>query len=166
VLTGKPHEVAGLIFWHGTKGEDSVLTCTLPSGRKLFYQDACLTISKEKIKAAKEAGKQLTFEKDSDLVHKALLIKGGSRVMQKLYGGLLVENVVQALARDILAHVLLRMNVHGFHIVMHVHDEVVCEEVYTKDTYELFQKLSTARPDWAEGLPLASDCWRGIRYRK
>lgn len=76
----------------------------------------------------------------------------------KLYGGLLAENVTQALARDIVADQMLTINGRG-RVVMMSHDEVVavCPENEADDFLRfMIQTMSTA-PDWAEGLPLAAE---------
>jgi DNA polymerase len=90
---------------------------------------------------------------------------------RSLYGGLLTENVVQAVARDIMAASMLRVERNGYPVVMTVHDEVVCEvpvggRDYTERCFAQFLKLMAQAPEWASTCPLAVEGWHGERYRK
>jgi DNA polymerase len=88
-------------------------------------------------------------------------------VRQHTYGGKLVENETQALARDILAHAMPKLEAAGYPIVLHVHDEAVAEVVKARGTVEEFEAIMAELPPWAEGFPLkASGGWRGLRFRK
>jgi DNA polymerase len=78
-----------------------------------------------------------------------------------------VENETQALARDILAHAMPKLEAAGYPIVLHVHDEAVAEVVKARGTVEEFEAIMAELPPWAEGFPLkASGGWRGLRFRK
>ena len=68
----------------------------------------------------------------------------------------LTENIVQAIARDCLAHTLLSLEAVGYRTVFHVHDEVICEVPKSRGDQALreIQHIFAAVPDWAEGLPL------------
>lgn len=81
------------------------------------------------------------------------------------YGGKLVENVVQATARDILATAILRLNDKGFKIVGHVHDEVIIEAADTTDISEIDAVMSEPI-DWAPELPLGADGFVSKYYKK
>lgn len=80
------------------------------------------------------------------------------------YSGLLAENVTQAVARDVMAEAMLRLDEEGYRIVGTIHDEVVAET--TDTTIDRFLAIMTELPSWAEGLPLAAGGWIGGRYRK
>jgi len=82
-----------------------------------------------------------------------------------LYGGLITENIVQAVARDVLVDAVARVEGAGYPVVLTVHDEVVVE-VATSMQLEVFLSLMRATPTWAPGLPIAVEGWEGERYRK
>ena len=83
------------------------------------------------------------------------------------YGGKLIENATQSLARDVLAANMPRIEAAGYPIVLHVHDEIVCEVPDTSDysSDELAQMMSVV-PPWAKGLPLAAAGFETDRYTK
>jgi len=89
-------------------------------------------------------------------------------VKQNTYGGKLVENVVQAIARDLMAEAMLRIEDTGiWKLILTVHDELVAERsVFGGGTLEVFCELMATTPDWAEGCPIAVEGWTGDRYRK
>lgn len=80
------------------------------------------------------------------------------------YGGKLTENIVQAVARDLLTYALHQVADAGHRIVMHVHDEIVVETA-TASADEICELMATA-PDWAAGLPLAADEYSCDFYMK
>lgn len=74
---------------------------------------------------------------------------------QETYGGKLVENIVQAIARDCLALTILRLEKHGYPIVFHVHDEVIIEaRTDGSQTLEAVEEIFKQPIPWAEDLPL------------
>jgi hypothetical protein len=129
---------------------NGTLLLTLPSGRKLSYPEARLMPGK--------------FEDTRELQHKDNA-KGGWNNIGAWYGTL-TENVVQASARDLLAAAMLRLEAAGYPVVLHVHDEIVCEVPEGFGSIEEFQRLLTIVPDWAEGLPIAAKAWTRQRYAK
>ena len=130
------------------------LTIELPSGRKLFYVDPAIGENKWGNPSISYAGVDQTSKK-------------WTRV--ETYGGKLVENCVQAIARDCLAHCIEQLESASFPVVFHVHDEVVIEiEPFADDKSMLntvVAMMSCPIP-WAEGLPLNADGWVGHYFKK
>jgi DNA polymerase len=92
-----------------------------------------------------------------------------TKVFQRLktYGGKLVENCTQAVARDVLAHAMPRVEAAGYAIVLTVHDEVLTEVPDGgPHTAPGLCELLTAGESWTDGLPLAAAGFETIRYRK
>ncbi|MGI6755978.1 MAG: hypothetical protein ACOX4F_08225 [Atopobiaceae bacterium] len=91
-----------------------------------------------------------------------------ARKFQKLetYSDTLVENITQAIARDILAEALVRLEKAGYHVVMHVHDEVICDEKIGFGSLDEVAQPMCAAPDWAQGLPLNAKGFEADFYKK
>lgn len=137
------------------RSELGAMTIQLPSGRKLFYPRAQIEM-KEKFG---RKSKTIIYEGQNQTTRKW--------EEQETYGGKLVENIVQGVARDCLAVTMIRLENMGYPIVFHVHDEVVLEvpENGTKtlaEVCEVFKKPIV----WAEGLPLKGDGYITKYYRK
>ena len=144
---------AGRITWFK---QGDFLFCRLPSGRKMAYFKPEL---RPAVTPWGETKMQLlTWVEDS--MSKQWKLK-------PTYGGSLVENIVQATARDFLAEAMLRCESNGYPIAFHVHDEIVSEVPDNDDTsVDGFISLLTELPDWGEGCPIAAEGWQGYRYRK
>ena len=83
------------------------------------------------------------------------------------HGGKLVENIVQAVARDLLANAIRNMLFGGYLINFHIHDEIIAEVPKGSDlTLEKAIDLMCRAPEWAEGLPLNADGFTGDFYKK
>ena len=134
--TGERSEIGKIAFefWSGT------LWMVLPSGRRLAYL-------KPRTQPNRFGRMSLTYEGVGQN-HK------WSR--QETYSGRLVENATQAIARDILAEAMARMEDYGLSIVGHVHDEVIIEAPIGKYKVDEVCKLMAIKPDWCEGLPLSA----------
>ncbi len=133
--------------------ENKVLTIELPSGRKLYYQKPNFTINKWGKTSVKYRGTDQTTGKWSWV---------------DSYGGKFVENIVQAIARDILAVSMLRLKAKGYEIVMHVHDETVnsVDEQGAEQELEKVCDIMGADITWAKGLPLGADGYVTPFYKK
>jgi DNA polymerase bacteriophage-type len=130
--------------------KSGILFVTLPSGRKLSYIKPRLEINK--------FGREgLTYEGVGES-------KKWLRI--ETYGPKLVENIVQATSRDLLAQAMLRLRNSGYEIVMHVHDEVVLEVPKGKSSVEEVCKIMAVTPEWAVGLPLRADGYECDFYKK
>lgn len=87
---------------------------------------------------------------------------------KKFYGGKLTENITQAVARDIFGHGLLNLAEDGLWVPFHVHDEAIIEvpEAITPDEIKDVVSLFTKAPDWAAGVPVASEWHLADTYIK
>jgi DNA polymerase len=86
---------------------------------------------------------------------------------QTSYGGLLTENVVQAIARDILAEALTRLEATGrYRPVLSIHDEIISESSSKQSSVAAYEAIITKNPAWGVGLPIAAEAWQGKRYHK
>ncbi|MGZ6008537.1 MAG: hypothetical protein ACXWLO_04535, partial [Rhizomicrobium sp.] len=83
-----------------------------------------------------------------------------------LYGGLAFENIVQAIARDLLANGIKLAEAHGYPVVGHVHDEIISELPRGVGDLEFFQELICRLPDCYAGLPLSASGFIAKRYKK
>ena len=133
---------------------DNILFIKLPSGRKLAYFNARLE-DNGKVKD----GTQITYEG----------VEQKTKRWGRLgtYGGKLVENIVQAVARDCLAEAMLRIDLCHYNIVMHVHDEIIVDApMDNKSSEEVITALMEEPIDWAPGLPLQGDTYTTRHYKK
>jgi DNA polymerase len=150
--TGQPVGVKGLLMQRESHyaSQQDFFTITLHSGRKLYYAKP--------------------FLRENDFGKQALHYWGMDQTSKKwtvlnTYGGKLVENVVQAIARDCLAVSLERMDQAGYEIVLHVHDEVGIEGSKHDELDHILQLMSEPIP-WAPGLPLKGDGFTTTFYQK
>lgn len=128
-----------------------VLFIQLPSGRRLAYPRPQLKPHDTFDKLA------LSYEGSKD--------QGGwGRI--PTYGGKLVENIVQATARDCLAESLIRLDEAGYNIVFHVHDEAVIEAPIGKGSLADVEEIMGQPISWAKGLPLNADGFETFYYKK
>jgi DNA polymerase bacteriophage-type len=83
-----------------------------------------------------------------------------------LYSGLLAENAVQAIARDVLVEAMLRAEKNSYPCILSVHDEIVTEVKAGAGSPKELEEIMNIKPAWAEDLPLASEGWENFRYKK
>lgn len=134
------------------------MTIQLPSGRKLFYY------------GPKFKDKKIGH---STMPTRVLCYQGVVQETKQwgeidTYGGKLTENIVQAIARDLLGDAMLRMQDEGYEMVASVHDEVIVEvpEINAKDHYNRLVEIMSTPPQWAEDLPLNADGGVMMFYQK
>ena len=136
--------------------QNNFLFCQLPSGRKLAYYDPKVKMRESPWGQMIES---LTFM-GTDSFNKKW-------VRQHTYGGKLVENIIQATARDVMAEAILRAEDDGgYPVILSVHDELIAEVDEGQSSVQGFEELLTVSLTWADGLPIGAEGWRGKRYRK
>lgn len=148
-----------------TKGKDGSpgwwLQVELPSGRILSYPGIGISVEK-----------QIDEDDDRTEYRERIRYMGENQTTrqwgkQYTYGGKLSENVTQALCRDLLANALVTVENAGWPVVLHVHDECVCEVPNTPDfTLEELGRMMCDLPVWAAGFPLAYSGDEVMRYAK
>lgn len=147
ITTRQPIRLRNLTFTL----ESGILFITLPSGRRLAYV-------KPGLGQNRFGGTSITYWG---------INTGRKWGHLETYGGKLTENIVQAIARDLLVNGMQNVAESGHQIVMHVHDEIVIDESVdsgftVKDACQLMSRL----PGWAKGLPLTADGYECAYYRK
>ncbi len=133
------------------------LRAVLPSGRSLWYFNAQAGFTtlpwapEERVRAWSYQAQKL-----------------GQKRTIWAYGGLLTENVVQALARDLLVDAMQQTQAHGWPIVLTVHDEIIAEVPEAQADAETLRQIMSSPPAWARAIkvPVAAECWTGTRYHK
>lgn len=134
--------------------QSGILFIELPGGRRLAY------VKPKVVEDERYPGKEkITFQ--------AVDKKTWQWVEEDTYGGKLVENIVQAVARDCLAHSMLKLDYHWFDIVMHVHDECVIE--VSKEDHDSLENICSLMGEpipWAPGLSLKADGYECFYYQK
>ena len=130
------------------------MTILLPSGRKLYYPSPEIGVNRWGNPSVSYMGQNQTA-------------KRWERV--ETYGGKLVENIVQAIARDCLAIAIENLEAQGLHVVFHIHDEVVIDTPAWADEdtmLETVTKIMTKPIPWAQMLPLNADGWVDKYFKK
>ena len=130
------------------------MTILLPSGRKLYYPSPEIGVNRWGHPSVSYTGQNQTT-------------KRWERV--ETYGGKLVENIVQAIARDCLAIAIENLEAQGLHVVFHIHDEVVIDTPAWADEdtmLETVTKIMTKPIPWAQMLPLNADGWVDKFFKK
>lgn len=130
------------------------MTILLPSGRKLYYPSSEIGVNRWGNPSVSYMGQNQTT-------------KRWERV--ETYGGKLVENIVQAIARDCLAIAIENLEAQGLHVVFHIHDEVVIDTPAWADNDTMLDtvtKIMTKPIPWAQALPLNADGWVDKFFKK
>ena len=153
IQTGQPVGLRSLVLAREMDAGNNLdfLTIRLPSGRKLYYAHPSL--------GQNQWGKpSITYMGMDQTTKKWKLIE--------TYGGKLVENCVQAIARDCLAEAVERLEAANYPVVFHVHDEVVVECAAERASLDDIAAIMGQPVSWAPDLPLGADGWVGAFYKK
>lgn len=135
---------------------DEFLHCRLPSGRLLGYPFPAIVKRPTPWGALKDALSYMTVD-------------GLTRKWRRIetYGGMIVENITQAVARDLMAHSMLECTDEGvYDVILSVHDELLTETDPDVGDYRGCEARMSSTPDWAEGCPVTAEGWEGYRYKK
>lgn len=143
---------AGRVFY---KKSGSFLWCMLPSGRVICYPYPKIEAVMAPWGDIRDQITAMTVDSDT-----------GEWVREKVWYGKLIENAVQATARDLLTEAQFRLEQSGYPIVMHSHDENVAEIAVGFGSLDEMSAIQADSPAWAAGLPVECKGWRGKRYRK
>ena len=139
--------------WDANQGTD-YMTIMLPSGRKLFYNAPQIGVNQWGNPSISYMGMDQTTKKWKRI---------------ETYGGKLVENCVQAIARDCLAQAIEHLEAEGLPVIFHIHDEVVIDIKPWASDKEMLAKtveIMSCPIPWAPGLPLGADGWVGKFFKK
>lgn len=130
------------------------LTIVLPSGRALMYKDPQIVM------------RDTDWGEQPSLEFWAVNSKTKKWSIERTWGGTLTENVVQAVARDLMMWASIRLEKAGYKMLLTVHDEAICEREKNKGSLEEFTKIMCYSPKWAAGCPIDAKGWIGGRYKK
>jgi DNA polymerase len=135
--------------------EGDFLVCQLPSGRCLHYYGA-------KIKYERTPWGQ----SKANLYHWTVDSKTKKWTFTKTWGGVLTQNCVGGISRDLLAASMVRVKENKFTVLLTVHDEVVAQRKKGFGDEHTFHKLMAMTPEWAKGCPVAAEGYKDSRYHK
>ena len=142
---------AGKFTWQVSKG---FLLCVLPSGRPLRYRDPFLKKERTDWGEMRESLRYYSMG------------TGNKWLRTSTYGGKIVENQTQAVARDIMAEAMVRLSETKYRPLISVHDEAVCEVPINEGDEREFEALMCSTDSWAEGCPIVAEAKIMRRYRK
>lgn len=165
------------------------LKVELPSGRVLSYPGIGISVEKVTLDAEDTSeildekpkhvnsewslGRGLYYREPQPTYRERIRYMGENQTTrqwgkQYTYGGKLAENITQALCRDLLAYALVRVDKEpGWDIILHIHDEVVCETPNTAEySVSKLESMMCELPSWASGFPLAAEGQELFRYAK
>lgn len=134
------------------------LIMKLPSGRYIYYFEPEIVD-----KTFEHEGRQYTSE--------AIQYQGVDTKTRRFgttltFGGRLVENATQAIARDIMVDGIWNLEKEGHQVILHVHDEIVCEVEKGALPIERMEEIMCTPPPWGPSIPIAAEGFLAQRYRK
>ncbi|MNE32205.1 hypothetical protein D3C80_1258040 [compost metagenome] len=137
--------------------EGDCLFCTLPSGRRIAYQEPRLGPGRW---PGQFSLSYMTWNTNPTMGPIGWIRKD-------TFGGRLYENVVQATARDVMRDAVIRLEAADYPVVLRVHDELASEVPKRFGSVEEYERLMVPTAEWCRGWPIRADGgWRGERYRK
>lgn len=168
---------ATVALWHGL--EDAAREATLQPGSVHTYGRITFTVRRNFLWLRLPSGRCIAYGaprvRDEETpwggTRKAVSALGVNSQTNKwqrhgLYGGILTNNAVQGLARDLMAHGMLTADAAGYPIVLTVHDEAVADVEDGFGSLAEFERLLCDKPAWAAGLPLVAEGYEAQRYKK
>lgn len=144
-----------LVRWRslGFEVQGKWLTILLPSGRRLYYLYPKVGV----VEAYGKPKLQLSFREEFR----------GSMYRVSTYGGRLVENIVQAIAADLMGNGMEQAELHGYEVDGTVHDEAITEgDIGGRGSIKDLEHVVCKLPDWARGIPMGAEGFEAVRYRK
>ena len=153
IQNGTPAGVNNIILAREVDAANNLdfMTIRLPSGRKLYYANPALGVNQWGGASLAYTGMDQTTKKWKQI---------------ETYGGKLVENCVQAIARDCLADAVERLEAAGYAVVFHVHDEAVIDCPAAHADLDRVAAIMSQPLPWALDLPMGADGWIGDFYKK
>lgn len=153
VYDGTPQEAYGVEY----RLDDGWLTARLPDGKKIYYWNP---------QRARRALPWSPSEFKDCWTYQTT--KNGRMVTVAAYGGLLTENVVMGMERQLLVRAMFRAEAENLPVIFNGYDEIVCEAEEANASWPLLKQIMEDRPRWAEEmkLPVAAEGWTGTRYKK
>ena len=156
IKTGHPHSSRKIVYELVDDDAGRWLACVLPNGRRIWYYEPHLEMVTTPWGAKRDG---IVYSGRDNK-------RGGSWGTVRTYGGMLVENVVQSIARDLMAEAMIRVEKARYPIVLTVHDEIISEVDVNHGSQEHFEKLMAERAPWAPDCPIAVEGGAITRYQK
>jgi DNA polymerase bacteriophage-type len=151
-----PQFVGNVCFYR----QGRYLYCRLPSGRNITYCDPEVKMRKTIVDDNGED--KIVFRKSFSYMRS----KGNLWYREYSYGGSLVENITQGVARDFLVDAMFLAELHKYEISFHVHDEIIAEVDEDFGSAEELEQIMSQVPVWGEGCPIAAAGFESNRYHK
>lgn len=170
IETGKKVTVNKCVFFI----KDKFLWIRLPSGRHLAYRKPEINFRVREYEVDQinpETGEEETVTKYSEPQKTIEFMAPNSKTkkwnLERSWGGTLTENIVQAVARDLMVNAFINLSKAGYKGLFQVHDEIITEILRGAGRLSDFIKIMCTKPTWADdALPLDAKGWIGDRYRK
>lgn len=152
----------GISYWVKKFRGRRWLVCSLPNGKRLHYYDPEIRSS------SRDAWRGQNRLALTYMGYKQTPTGGRQWRRVELYGGLLAENVVQAVSREILVEALKKAAAAGYEIVLHVHDEITAEARVGDRLadHRILANIMREPAPWRSGLPIGAEGWTAPRYQK